>query len=851
MSELKKKILSYFDNPEVRVLFVFNNPLLSNELKEEEWDENFIYVEFKGDWFTTKYRLENEWSDKKVILYMAMPSPLEVKSNQENFPLMDVLVANVEYHNDDYSSYMQQYGIPSEMATFVERHIQMLQTEKMLKLLRPFYADRSINSDVATRAIISMYFNQSKVLEWDDIIIKMIAIGCSKELKKQIDFYKRLKATPVIEKALENKLVSIFGCSFEENKPGRVGRIVQIIKYNAIVQSLAAVSADNYQSLRIKDSFRIQQINQIVEKAVSSAKTADDFKIAMKELGADVRVEEIVNWYGTSADYAVVTSEMCFCIIRKMIDSDIIDNPDTALSRIEGLAIRQFNDEDVSSVLDYVLFVSRLMSQIQDIGSITLNTPKDYIERYKNQYFRIDQFYRYAVLAYYNIKPTNELFEQCQELKRNFDREYAKISNRLNVEWLQCVAEKGGFRNIAGLRQWEFFSNVIKPIQKKVAVIVCDALRYELAEDLVQELARSKHIASIDLAISSIPTETKYCKTTLLPFRELGFEKSSGSPAMSVDGVVLDNLQKRSEHVGRYKDGAVCVSYKEVVAYNTDKNREIFKHPLVYIFHDEIDTVGHDGTSKQIVSGCAQAIKDIATLIPKIHTTYNVTEIYVTSDHGFLFNDIDFEDKDKQVVEEASIENKSRYYLTESDDEVKHIKKFKLCEVSGMTKNVDGVYVAVPEGTNRLAAPAGGYVFTHGGASLQEVLIPIVVSHLEREDNKQSVNVMLLNKNISIVASRLRCTLLQTEAVSMETKARIVKVALYVNNDIVSSVQTIALDKTDPLLDARKFQVDIMLNKDISAKVMQLRVYDEDDMLNPLIRENVTNNTLIGNDFDF
>jgi len=37
----------------------------------------------------------------------------------------------------------------------------------------------------------------------------------------------------------------------------------------------------------------------------------------------------------------------------------------------------------------------------------------------------------------------------------------------------------------------------------------------------------------------------------------------------------------------------------------------------------------------------------------------------------------------------------------------------------------------------------------------------------------------------------------------------------------------------------------------VEAKVLQLKIYDAADELNPLIKENVTNNTLIENDFDF
>ena len=402
------------------------------------------------------------------------------------------------------------------------------------------------------------------------------------------------------------------------------------------------------------------------------------------------------------------------------------------------------------------------------------------------------------------------------------------------------------------MRQNDFYEERIKPMQKKVVVIVSDALRYEVAQELIGDLAKSRHIATIKPALAMLPTETKYCKPSLLPHRELKLFGQGDCQDMSVDDNILNSTEKRSAHLQRYRDGGICVPFETVAEYNTDKNREIFKHSLVYIFHDIIDKTGHDGNAKQVTQSCREAISELATMIPKIHASYNVTEVYVTSDHGFLFNDIEFADKDKHKIEEETMERSSRYYLTHSDKEVNGIAKFPLNEVSGMT-NGDSVFVAVPQGTNRLAAPSGGYMFTHGGASMQEIIIPVITSRQERTDTKQPVGVMVLDRKLSMQASRLRFKLLQTEAVSMEMKERIVRVAVYYNDEPVTPIKDIVLDKTDPSLDNRKIQVDLTLNRNVDAKVLQLKVFDATDeqMLNPIIKENVTNNTLIENDFDF
>ena len=70
MTEIQNKIIGYFEqNPDLRVLFIFHDSFLVDELRTMDWEaKGYKLIEFKGDWFTTKYRLDHEWADKKVIM---------------------------------------------------------------------------------------------------------------------------------------------------------------------------------------------------------------------------------------------------------------------------------------------------------------------------------------------------------------------------------------------------------------------------------------------------------------------------------------------------------------------------------------------------------------------------------------------------------------------------------------------------------------------------------------------------------------------------------------------------------------------------------------------------------------
>ena len=252
------KIYQYFErDPELRVLFIFNNEFLAAELEGIEWRPGYRYVDFKGDWFTMKYNLDNEWQSDKVVLMFHQPSPLQVKSLQASFPLMDVLVANKEYHSQDYAAFIQQNGLPEndkQLVRFVERNIMQLQSDKMQRLFVSYYQDKSITTDIFVRGFISSYMGQQRILDWDTIIVRLLLLGQVSEQQKQKDFYVKLRGSKEVAEALKQKLTDIFGVTYDENSEGKITDVVKSLKYNAITQNLVPINADNYKKYRINNS---------------------------------------------------------------------------------------------------------------------------------------------------------------------------------------------------------------------------------------------------------------------------------------------------------------------------------------------------------------------------------------------------------------------------------------------------------------------------------------------------------------------------------------------------------------------------------------------------------------------
>lgn len=836
------RIYDYFErNPQLHVLFLFDKGFLEGEFADVTWPEDFHYEVFDGCWFNAKYAIENTWADKKVVLLFRQPYAPQSEEEYLKFPLLDMLVANMEYKEDDYASFLQQYNLPLTLGSFVNRNLTELRSAKVMPLIEGSLTPELFKEDLAIRAFITSYLGDKKILEWNAIIAKLIVLDLDFEERKRLDFYHRLHKTPDAQKGLERKLTEIFGQSYSNNSVPVMKEIAEILKYNVITQLLAVEKSDPYKALRISSSVRIEQMQRIYEYGITEI-AGGKFDTAMKLLGASIREDEIIKAYGTDATYFILTEPLAWPIINRLCHEDMISDPLSVMDKARELRLKFIPEADIQNAISFMEQVATFYEELRNVGNTKLGSAEEYVANYAGDWCRIDICYRQAIRYYRACFVAGIISDSISQAKARLDVDYAKFANAINLEWIECVNATPGYLNALNLpHQFNFYKEQFDPTQKQV-VIISDALRYEVGVQLFAELGKKKHMATLKPMIAALPTETKYCKPELFPHNALALDGTE----TAVDGSILSNKALRTAQLQKYCPDAECVLYEELMEVNNKTSkRDFFKKSLVYILHDSIDRDGHDS---DLPRACEAAVKELASLVNTLHASLNVTNVIVTSDHGFLFNDITFEDKDKHPVTEEAIEKKTRYYLTRSNAAVDGISKYPLDTVSGLSSE-NPVYVAVPNGTNRFAAP-GGYKFAHGGACLQEIVIPVIVSKIKKVSTKHKVNVSLLSSNLNMVSSLLRFQLIQSEPVSMSMTERTICCAVFNGDDMVTEVKTVRLDSTDGVnLNNRVYEISLSLNRPVTGGLLQLRVWDESDDKNALIRETVKNNTFIEKDF--
>lgn len=114
---------------------------------------------------------------------------------------------------------------------------------------------------------------------------------------------------------------------------------------------------------------------------------------------------------------------------------------------------------------------------------------------------------------------------------------------------------------------------------------------------------------------------------------------------------------------------------------------------------------------------------------------------------------------------------------------------------------------------------------------------------------KGKVKPILFGNNLSIASNNLKINILQENPLSASEKERIIELGIYNDTQLVSNKILLTLNAVSDSPNSRIFSILLTLNKKTSETVLTLKIFDVEDLLNPLIEESVKNNTLIERDF--
>ena len=385
---------------------------------------------------------------------------------------------------------------------------------------------------------------------------------------------------------------------------------------------------------------------------------------------------------------------------------------------------------------------------------------QDELNDYLDNSYKIDTIYRKSLLAYTNIIDTDNYID----IKKTIDRYYGNILLDSSVkQWNETFDLK---EVPAKLKQERFYHNYVRDVRERVVVIFSDALRYEVAKELEEELNSNDRLTmKMNHAITVLPSVTYMGMNVMLPHETLEWDNKTSK--VKVNGENAENTDSRDKLLKSYDENNLAFQLKNVLEMSSKEIKQMITGKnVIYLYHNQIDAKGHElKTTKELVEATEKAINEIKQAVQVLRTN-GITHIIITADHGFIYQEKPIEDKDKIDLQGQNYEGNAhlRYLITPSQISVMGVKNTTM----GVSlNNDDPTNVYYPVSPNEFVARSGSKNYVHGGSSIQEMLIPVLdIKATSRRSIAQPAEIKLAATTFRINNLKMNLLFNQTAPIS-------------------------------------------------------------------------------------
>ena len=649
--------------------------------------------------FYTKVLLEVEDRESNYLVYADYPE-LDVTANH----LRDMGHYSFKFSPDKAELIMNKIGIPREKVDLVRSCSKFFNAKDRVSRLEDLYIDdyRGYNLEIGLLSVLA----RSKNPSFDSLLMKV--------------FTGDLEDNEYLEEFRKYNLEGVFWeiCrleySYEDESPS-------LLKF-AI--SLFLTYANRSTGELLAKSFERQLLLKVSSACIflDSMKDSSEFRPRFRGLSSIVydaidgdRVFGSMN----IEDYMNldIFKDLDRFIVHELLSELLKENIDYSLDGMGILDIAKkrrhghFKDyfKDFYNVLIYGYHI------ISNQNFYGARDCLDIVESYDKKDYLMDSYYR--KFYFYLDTLEQDIFHDLEVVVENiYLNEFLNpISNAFTLDFNY---KRLGSRYTL---QRDFYSRHLKDKREKHLVIISDALRYEVAKEMVERFNFNEKIdAVIEPMISTVPSFTSLGMAALLPNTRLTFDDGE----VLVDGFKVRNLEDRAGVLRNTDPNSGAINYGDLIAMRRDELREFFNgKSLVYVYHNKIDAVGDNpSTEDEVFAACELAMDEIERLIVKISDSASVVNYIVTSDHGFVYRRAHRDESDKiDRVYESEDRVSRRYILAAGQREAHGVRSISCSDIVDSSG-----YVVVPSGSNIFKSKGRGLNYYHGGASPQEVIIPLI-----------------------------------------------------------------------------------------------------------------------------
>ena len=768
-------------------------------------------IELANNEIAVKYRMLREAPHQKFLLYHAGPEPARL----DNW-LLDVQLAQVVFQADQVALWLSDLGLPSSFTELAQAHAHFFSSDVRRSLLKAVLIPQEatpISLRIQMLAICSD--SQPRLLEILEALLGELAQGKSARMA--------LIQQSELHDFLWEQLKRHFG--YQSSSPSLQDFAIALFKAGYDL-SLNQPSDFNNEALLFINGWK-DSISQHAAFETLSDRCADILNIENKLQTIDYRKVLELDLFRL-IDLKVISS-LAHEIAARTISA--IDASSIIRQRRRGHWYKEF--QNYYEVLEpSAQFLKNL-----DEADLGLESLADGVQRYTKNWYRLDSLYRKVIFYYRKSGFPGVLLNVMETVENHYNNNFLL---KVNNNWQEVLD---------GCTQWQandipaqrdFFEKFVGAFirnKKKVVVLISDAFRYEIANEFLELVRREdRYEAEISAMLGMLPSYTQLGMAALLPNQTISFADNVTGTIL-VDGSSTQGVVNRERILKLNLPSSSAIKADDFLNMNKDDSRALFRdNDLLYIFHNHIDAVGDKRESEErVFEAVEETLAELLTIIKKLAGA-NATNILLTADHGFIYQNRPIEESDFSAADVSSAQityRDRRFVLGNQLPEKAGLKKFSSAQVglAGETQ------IQFPKSILRLRLSGSGSRYVHGGVSLQEVIVPVLQINKKRESDISKVQVDIIRGATSLITSgQLAVTIYQKEPVSPKVQARRLRIGIYTQQGVlISNTHFLDFDMESDNPREREIALRLILIRDVNQ-------YNNQDVLLKM-EEQVENTT--------
>jgi uncharacterized protein (TIGR02687 family) len=747
-------------------------------------------VELKNNEFGVKHLLLRQNPKQKCLVYHFGPEPEDL-----NNWLLDVQLAHASFRTDQVAIWLSELNLGVEFFEVVQGHEDFFGSKKRLEELKATVTPEDTPRMIKVKMLAVCAGADPRT---DDIMENLLG-----ELALEKDEKYRLIERCHLDGFLWEQLERVFGyssevCSVEDFA-------IELFK-SCYFLGLGEAGKLSSESIVFLKRWKNSRMHGKAFEALSN-KYSEILKIEHDLQKRDLRALAEVDYF------RLVEKKVLSALARKVVDRTISAGECAQYVRQRKSSHWYSEYESHYQAIDYA-------SQFMELlGHTDLSVPslEAGVSRYTESWHRLDFCYR---KFHYHARTAGEttLLEPLAEAVDNLYSNNYLIG--LNDNWQQVVdaAESWVVPDVPSQRQ--FYDQWVVPYLKqnqKVFVIISDAMRFEVGQELLGLIRQEdRYEAENRCLLSTLPSQTSLGMAALLPNKTLEYSDGDGSNVL-VDGQSSMGTANREKILaGASKKRFKAMRAEDLMKMTRDDCRILFReHDVVYIYHNEIDATGDKrDTEGKVFEAVEDALVSLVKIMKRLASA-NVTNMLITADHGFIYQDRAIEESDFLGVEPAGTLIASqgrRHVLGKGLAESNSLRKFTAAQL-GLAGDWE---VQIPKSINRLRLKGAGSRFVHGGASLQEVVVPVLEVNKKRQSDIRTVEVDILGSEANTITSgQFAVSFYQVTTAGDKVQARTLRAGIYGDDGtLISDHHELTFDLTSENAREREMKIRFVLSRD-------------------------------------